>query len=255
MTLGLCRSTGQLLLETRGSLFGWLIGLDLMLLFCYMNMGVLFLVEDESAEMKRDSVTHLYLCLSSKIKHNTQLPCWNYNRLTYAQHYTCVNPPTSPWLLFPRKAKLHNNVPRGPRTTLEGTQTGRQFFTCERQHLGKLSTIKVWVLYSWLWKQKSLCIYYSFFLQKHPTDKNGFLQVQRRKKMPVKKTKNTTQLPFESEISAQQPCRYKFINTGHHGSLITLSETLTSPAALSCVEQTLFWAIFLLMSYMLPLEV
>lgn len=93
------------LLKPRGSLFGWLIGLDLMLLFCYMNMDAFFLVEDESAEMKRDSVTHLYLCYSSKIKQNTQLPCWNYNRLTYAQHYICVNPPSLTWLLLSKGGK------------------------------------------------------------------------------------------------------------------------------------------------------
>lgn len=38
-------STGQLLLEMRGSCFGWLVGLDLMLLSCYMNLGPFFLEE------------------------------------------------------------------------------------------------------------------------------------------------------------------------------------------------------------------
>lgn len=85
---------------------GWLVGLDLMLLSCYMNLGPLLLQEDQSEEMKRDSDSLVFTFFFSEIKPNIPLLYWKYKRLTSAQDYTCVNPPSSPGRSCPRQAKL-----------------------------------------------------------------------------------------------------------------------------------------------------
>lgn len=186
--------------------------------------------------MKRDFLIHLYLhSFFFFLKWNIQVPYCKCKKLTSTQVYACVNLPSLLVAVSQGRQNCPINVSKCSRTTLKIFSLGEKIFTCERQQKGKLSTTMVWVLTAHF-EYRNLFIVISL-----PSYTNiPLIKMDLRKCKGEKKCQFKPNHILNQEISTQPPWKDKFIKTGHHGNLITLSKEVTLPVAPSCVEQITF---------------